>query len=375
MIIGSGPRYCPSIEDKVVKFPDRNRHQIFVEPEGLETDEMYLNGISSSMPEDVQADFIHTIPGLEHAEIMRPGYAVEYDYMDPSQLYPSLETKLVRGLFVAGQTNGSSGYEEAAAQGLIAGINAAMLLQGKDPIILSRAEAYIGVLVDDLVTLGTEEPYRMFTSRAEHRISLRHDSSDMRLFEKGYEIGLHDRDQYDRFLAKKRSIDEIKEVLNKRKMLEQDVTRTESQGGTSSAPASFSRFVGKSFSQILKNPDVSLEMLINLEPAIAAEHPLDWLRQVELDVKYEGYVLRQEQLVGRFQKLETLRIPADFDYDSVEGISNESREKFKKIRPLSVGQASRIAGVRNSDVAVLMVLLGRSRRQSDPALATELSED
>jgi len=366
-IVGSGPRYCPSIEDKVVKFPDRTRHQIFVEPEGLETDEMYLNGISSSMPEEVQADFIHTIPGLEHAEIMRPGYAVEYDYMDPSQLFPSLETKLVRGLYVAGQTNGSSGYEEAAGQGLVAGINAALALQGKPPLILSRSEAYIGVMVDDLVTLGTKEPYRMFTSRAEHRISLRHDSSDMRLFDKGFGIGLHDQSRYERFMEKKRGMDEIKELLNRRRMQEQDIARTESQGGTSAAPASFSRFSGRSFAQVLKSPDVSLEMLARLEPDLAAGKPIEWLRQVELDVKYEGYVARQEQLVGRFQKLETMHIPSDFDYDTVDGISNESREKFKKIRPLSIGQASRIAGVRNSDVAVLIVLLSRGRAHAKPS--------
>ncbi|MFP4565766.1 MAG: tRNA uridine-5-carboxymethylaminomethyl(34) synthesis enzyme MnmG [Spirochaetaceae bacterium] len=353
-IVGIGPRYCPSIEDKVVKFPDRTRHQIFVEPEGLDTEEMYLNGISSSLPEEVQERFIRTLPGLRHAHIVRPGYAVEYDYIDSTQLYPSLESKPLAGLFIAGQTNGSSGYEEAAAQGLMAGINASRLIRGEEAVVLSRADAYIGVLVDDLVTIGTREPYRLFTSRAEHRLSLRHDSADRRLTRHGRELGLQGSEAFERFLEKDGRIEEMKELLHKR--------RVDDEVLSALATPDPARHRGKTLHQVLKDPAVTMEHLTAVVPDLAAGVPGEWLTQVELDVKYEGYVSRQERQIDRFRKLEGLRIPGGFDYDALEGISNEAREKLKAIRPFSVGQASRISGVRNSDITVLVVSLGRRER-------------
>ena len=334
-IVGRGPRYCPSIEDKVVRFPDRERHQIFVEPEGLGTEEMYLNGLSSSLPEDVQHAFIHSIPGLRHAEIMRPAYAVEYDYLDPLDLYPSLESKILRSLFIAGQTNGTSGYEEAAAQGLIAGMNAAERLKGEKPFILSRTESYIGVLIDDLVTKGTKEPYRMFTSRAEYRLSLRHDTADQRLTPRGYAAGLVTEEKMKRLEKKMEDIRRVKEILQ------------------------HTRLGGKSAYDTLKEPDRDI-MTLGI-PALSS-YPEQILTEAELDIRYAGYIDRQERELEKARKAENMEIPADFDYDSVDGISSESREKLKAVRPVSVGQAARISGVRVSDIAVLAVAVRSMKR-------------
>ncbi len=331
-IVGKGPRYCPSIEDKVVRFPDRNRHQIFVEPEGIGTQEMYLNGLSTSLPEDVQHAMIHSIAGLEDAVIMRPAYAVEYDYLDPLQLKQSLESKVIEGLFIAGQTNGTSGYEEAACQGLMAGINACQKLKGEAPLVLDRTEAYIGVLIDDLVTKGTKEPYRMFTSRAEYRLNLRHDTADERLTAKGYAVGLATEQRLELLQKKTSQMESLQDLIRHRGYL--NVNALES----------------------LKRPEVSMEDLQTVIPEIS-EYPKSVRLQLELKIKYDGYIKRQDKQVDRFTKLESILIPEDFDYDQVEGISSESREKFKLIRPSSVGQASRISGVRVSDITVLLVYL------------------
>lgn len=331
-IVGKGPRYCPSIEDKVVRFPERDRHQIFVEPEGIGTQEMYLNGLSTSLPEDVQHDIIHSIAGLEDAVIMRPAYAVEYDYLDPQQLKLSLESKVIDGLFVAGQTNGTSGYEEAACQGLMAGINACQKLKGEEPLVLDRTEAYIGVLIDDLVTKGTKEPYRMFTSRAEYRLNLRHDTADERLTHKGNAVGLATDERLGLLERKTEQIESLQDLIRHR------------------------GFQGVNALDSLKRPEVTMDELEATIPEIG-EYPKSVRLQLELKIKYDGYIKRQDKQVDRFSKLEGIRIPEDFDYDAVEGISAESREKFKLVRPSSLGQASRISGVRVSDITVLLVYL------------------
>ncbi|MDY4888610.1 MAG: tRNA uridine-5-carboxymethylaminomethyl(34) synthesis enzyme MnmG [Sphaerochaetaceae bacterium] len=333
-IVGKGPRYCPSIEDKVVRFSQRDRHQIFVEPEGSGTVEMYLNGLSSSLPEDVQNDFIHSVEGLENALVMRPAYAVEYDFVFPTQLKLSLECKKYDNLFFAGQTNGTSGYEEAACQGLIAGINAVQKIRGEQPLVISRTEAYTGVLIDDLVTKGTKEPYRMFTSRAEYRLNLRHDTCDLRLTPKAAAFGLCSEQRMANLEKKIDLISDLKQCLLHSKT-----------GGMNAV-------------QALKHPEIDLDKIKDDVPELM-NYPEEIRNIVQQDIKYEGYIKREDRQVERFDKLDNLIIPPDFDYRAMEGLSQESREKLEKIAPSNIGQASRISGVRTSDIALLMVYLRR----------------
>ena len=350
-IKGVGPRYCPSIEDKIVRFKDKERHQLFVEPMGLDTEEMYLQGFSSSMPEDVQLQMIRSLPGFENAQVTRNAYAIEYDCANPLQLYPTMEFKKISGLYGAGQFNGSSGYEEAAAQGLIAGINAALKILGREPFVLERSQAYIGTLIDDLVTKGTNEPYRMITSRSEYRLLLRQDNADLRLTELGHEIGLISDERYEKFLAKKDAIEKEIERLTKLVFPPSEaVLKILSEAG--STPIT----TGIHASELLKRPEITYEMLAAADkdrPQLSKEV----CEQVEISIKYEGYINRQRSQAEQFSKLENKKLPEDIDYTKIDGLRLEARQKLDKIRPHSLGQASRISGVSPADIAVLLIYL------------------
>ena len=359
MIEGTGPRYCPSIEDKVVKFSDKKRHQVFLEPEGLETDEMYIGGMSSSLPEDVQYAMYRSVPGLEHVKIVRNAYAIEYDCIDARQLKPSLEFRNISGLFSAGQFNGSSGYEEAAAQGLVAGINAARKLQGKDPMPLDRSEAYIGVLIDDLVTKESHEPYRMMTSRAEYRLLLRQDNADQRLTKKGYEVGLIDEARYQRLKEKER-------------LIESEITRLKNEHvGTSEKVQELLRAYGStplnsgiSLAELIRRPELSYEAVKDIDvtrPVLPEDLAAEVEEQVDISLKYDGYIQRQKRQVEQFKKMENKKIPEDIDYDAVNSLRIEAVQKLKEYRPVSIGQASRISGVSPADISVLLVYLSGNR--------------
>lgn len=360
IITGVGPRYCPSIETKIVRFPDKERHQLFIEPEGLDTEEMYVQGMSTSMPIDVQMEFLRTIPGLENVRIMRPGYAIEYDCINPLQLKPSLEFKKISGFFSAGQTNGTSGYEEAASQGLIAGINAALKIQGKEPLILKRSDGYIGVLIDDLVTKGTNEPYRVMTSRAEYRLLLRQDNADLRLTEKGRQVGLVSDERYARFVKSRDSIKNTIELLSEIRIHPNKETLAKMQefelGSIHNTVTA---------ADLLKRKEISYDDLKHIVelPEISE----DVKKQVEITLVYEGYIKKQLEQVERMEKLEEKLLPEDINYDEVSSLRDEAREKLNAIRPISIGQASRISGVSPADISVLLVYLEQYRRQEENA--------
>ena len=357
VIHGTGPRYCPSIEDKVMRFADKDRHQVFIEPEGNYTHEWYLGGMSSSLPEDVQYDMYHTVPGLEHAKIVRNAYAIEYDCINPIQLKPSLEFKKIKGLFSGGQLNGSSGYEEAAVQGLIAGINAAMQILDREPLILDRSEAYIGVLIDDLVTKENHEPYRMMTSRAEYRLLLRQDNADMRLTEYGYKVGLISEERY-------------KHLLEKKNMIDKEISRLKSIviGGSDSVNDKLAQMNstplnnGTSLADLIRRPELNYDMIADFDPD-RQPLPREVIEQVNINIKYEGYISRELKQVEHFKKLENKLIPSNINYDDISGLRIEARQKLKDYSPRSIGQASRISGVSPADITVLLVYMEQHRRQ------------
>ena len=356
MIEGTGPRYCPSIEDKVVRFADKNRHQVFIEPEGLYTNEMYVGGMSSSLPKDVQDAMYHSVPGLEHAKIVKNAYAIEYDCINPRQLYPTLEFKNIKGLFSAGQFNGSSGYEEAAAQGLVAGINAALKLKGKEMMVLDRSEAYIGVLIDDLVTKENHEPYRMMTSRAEYRLLLRQDNADLRLRRKGYEAGLIDEETWQKTQEKEKAIDtEIKRTEHVTIGGTPEVQKLLEEKGSTLLKS------GTTLAELIRRPELTYDDLAAVDKD-RPELPWDVKQQVEINLKYDGYIKRQMKQVEQFKKLEAKKIPEDLDYEKVGSLRIEARQKLEAYRPVSIGQASRISGVSPADVSVLLVYLEQYRK-------------
>ncbi|MCT8138129.1 tRNA uridine-5-carboxymethylaminomethyl(34) synthesis enzyme MnmG [Anaerobacillus sp. CMMVII] len=355
VIEGTGPRYCPSIEDKIVRFSDKPRHQIFLEPEGKNTSEVYVQGFSTSLPEEVQLEMLKTLKGLENVKMMRPGYAIEYDAVVPTQLWPTLETKLVENLFTAGQINGTSGYEEAAGQGIFAGINAALKSSGKEPIIFDRSEAYIGVLVDDLVTKGTNEPYRLLTSRAEHRLVLRHDNADLRLTEIGYKVGLIPEERYQRFIAKK---EQIKREIER---LEQTMIKPTSEVQALLAEIGSSPLQdGYKASVLLKRPEITYQFIARLFPS-DEKVSSEVAEQVEIQIKYAGYIEKQFQQIEKMKKMDDKKIPEDLDYHAISGLATEARQKLSEVRPLSVGQASRVSGVNPADVSILLVYLEQGK--------------